>query len=236
MSDLFRAMETVLEMVADRGYIIFEAVKALMEKEKLFWADKAKGIAVEETKGVPVIESTTPISDLMRTRPIVFHSKPAPEKGDKQDFIIVSFLSRGQNTQVGKTATDPFMKEIFQKSYKEAIAIVDGPLSTDSKDIIEKAMSQVLIQVFTVNELLFNVTKHVMVPKHEKIPDSQVPDLLRELKVTKSNLPGILYEDPVVRYYNWPPGSIIQVTRDIHYLEIPASIAIQYRVVKPPKK
>lgn len=215
-------METVLEMVSDRGYIVFDAVKALMERERRFWTG-------EDVTSEP----KTPVTDLMKTRPIVFNTKL---ENEKQDFIIVGFLSRGQNTQVGKTATDPFMKEIFNTSYKEAIAIVDGPLSTDSKDIVEKAMSQVLIQVFHFSELLFNVTKHALVPKHEKFPDAQVPHLLKSLRVTKGNLPGINHEDAVVRYYNWAPGSIIQITRNIYYCEVLAYVAIVYRVVKPPKK
>lgn len=77
------------------------------------------------------------------------------------------------------------------------------------------------IELFSLKELQYNLTKHILVPKHTKLSDE---DSLQIRKKFGHNLASILKTDPVVRFYNFKKGDIIKITRKEGY--------IMYRIVK----
>jgi DNA-directed RNA polymerase subunit H len=65
-----------------------------------------------------------------------------------------------------------------------------------------------------MDSLLFNPVKHVLVPKHEIVPEEQHEALLNSLYVTnKAQFPRISYSDPIVRVLGAVPGDILKITR-----------------------
>lgn len=76
-----------------------------------------------------------------------------------------------------------------------------------------KMMMNYKIELFKVNELQMNITKHFLVPNVRK-----VEALGRFLEKSKSSLPVMLMDDPITRFYNYQLGDIIQVqTNDTIY-------------------
>ncbi len=71
------------------------------------------------------------------------------------------------------------------------------------------------IQTFILNDLQYNITRHVLVPKHEVISDeTEVESLLKQLQVkSRHQLPSILRSDPIARYFGVKPGNIMKITR-----------------------
>jgi DNA-directed RNA polymerase I, II, and III subunit RPABC1 len=65
------------------------------------------------------------------------------------------------------------------------------------------------IELFSLNELQLNITKHRLVPVHEKVNG----DDLLDLEKYKNKLPIILTSDPISRYYSYKKGDIIKITR-----------------------
>ena len=65
------------------------------------------------------------------------------------------------------------------------------------------------IEVFHSSALMFNITKHKLVPKHEKVEGS--PCLFIQKNI--DNLPIILKTDPIVKFYNFKLNDIIRVYR-----------------------
>lgn len=84
--------------------------------------------------------------------------------------------------------------------------------STNVKSIEDYSKN---IQIYELKELQFNITKHVLVPKHEVIKDETEIVRLIEMHHLKSRnqFPILLKTDPVAKYLNAKPGSIIKVTR-----------------------
>lgn len=76
--------------------------------------------------------------------------------------------------------------------------------------------------MFNEAELLYNITNHKLVPKHEKVNEKEVLQKLKRLEF--SNLPIILFNDPIIRYYNHKKGDIIRIKRNDNN--------IVYRIVK----
>lgn len=70
------------------------------------------------------------------------------------------------------------------------------------------------LNVFTLRELQFNITRHAMVPPHRLLTDAEVSELMIQLRLSsKFSLPVILSTDPVARYMGLEPGSVVAVAR-----------------------
>lgn len=69
------------------------------------------------------------------------------------------------------------------------------------------------VHFFNAKELIHNVTKHSMVPKHEAIPTEEVAITSKRYCVSGNQWPVILSSDPVVRYYGWVPNTIVRIYR-----------------------
>lgn len=69
-------------------------------------------------------------------------------------------------------------------------------------------------QVFELARLQYNVTKHVLVPRHEVMSDADVAEVMQRFHLrSKTQLPHILSSDPVAQYLALRPGQVVRVTR-----------------------
>ena len=82
-------------------------------------------------------------------------------------------------------------------------------------DIQKKIEKNVMIQFFELREVMFNVTKHSLVPKHEVIDEEEeINSIVKRHNVkNKLQFPLILKTDPIARYYGMKPGNLVRVTR-----------------------
>lgn len=87
------------------------------------------------------------------------------------------------------------------------------------------------VSFFSIEIIVINPLHHVLVPKHEIVPQERHKDLMESLYVTsKSKLPEIKFHiDPITRCIGAVPGDIIKITRP----SISAGEAIIYRVCAP---
>ena len=76
---------------------------------------------------------------------------------------------------------------------------VEGPTPVARKE------ADARVQFFLARQLVFNVTRHALVPKF-RVVDPPVG-------VLRTNLPRILDTDPVVQYYRWGMGTVVYTER-----------------------
>lgn len=70
------------------------------------------------------------------------------------------------------------------------------------------------VTVFHYKKLLYNITKHRLVPKHEKLSNREKIKIKGELMIDNFNkLPVMLKSDPVSRFYNYRKNDVIKITR-----------------------
>jgi len=69
--------------------------------------------------------------------------------------------------------------------------------------------------------LLYNITKHRLVPKHRCLSVYETATFKRKYGV---KIPVLLQTDAVVKFYNFKPNDIIEITR--------ADGIVMYRIVK----
>lgn len=71
------------------------------------------------------------------------------------------------------------------------------------------------VEIHLLNRLQFNITKHVLVPKHEVIRDKdEIDSVLSRFQLkNKYQFPIILKSDPIAKYYGMKNGDLVKITR-----------------------
>lgn len=78
----------------------------------------------------------------------------------------------------------------------------------------EAALQGVAMEVFSLQDMQYNVTRHSLVPEHQRVPPQEEAELLKTLNVTnRFQLPIILNTDPVARYLHLRHGELVRVLR-----------------------
>lgn len=69
------------------------------------------------------------------------------------------------------------------------------------------------IEYFVENELLVNITRHELVPKHIPLSEDEKQALLKQYKIKDLQLPRILQNDSVARYLGLQRGQVVKIIR-----------------------
>ncbi len=95
----------------------------------------------------------------------------------------------------------------------------------------EKVRRKLRISFFCIETIVFNPMNHILVPKHEIVPEEEHKTLMESLHITsKSKFPEIKFHvDPIARCIGAVPGDIIKITRN----SASSGQAIVYRVCAP---
>ena len=71
-----------------------------------------------------------------------------------------------------------------------------------------------LVQVFHVDELLVDITKNALVPRHELIEEEmEIKLILKSLRADANQLPRISLDDPMAKFVGAKPGNIVRIYR-----------------------
>ena len=95
----------------------------------------------------------------------------------------------------------------------------------------ERLRRKLRVFFFNMEMIVINPLRHVLVPKHEIVPEEKHKDLLTSLLVTsKFKLPEIKFHtDPIARCIGAIPGDIVKITRP----SVSAGETVIYRVCAP---
>lgn len=147
-----------------------------------------------------------------------FFTDPTPIVLDTNMTTVFFALSK----EVLKELLKEF-KEIddFMEHYKTPnfiIVVHEMPSSTTMNVLNErdKALQEKggMLQVFTGKELMYNPTKHVLVPKHEKLTEEEAKQVLEKYMIkSKAQLPQIHRTDIMTRWLGLRHGDVVRITR-----------------------
>ena len=68
------------------------------------------------------------------------------------------------------------------------------------------------VQLFGLENFLFNVSKHTFVPKHRVLSKTELQEVLEKYNCTVKNLPTIKRDDPQAKYIGLRPKQVCEIT------------------------
>jgi len=71
--------------------------------------------------------------------------------------------------------------------------------------------SKMFIQIFGLENLMFNISKHIFVPTHTILKSDEVRDMLSLYNTKIEHLPVIKREDQMAKYIGLRPGQIVKI-------------------------
>ena len=116
--------------------------------------------------------------------------------------------------------TKKYVESVAQEKDTLIIYVIKENLNTaDMKKIAAFSANTLNIptdyQVFQLRQLMFNISRHMLVPKHELINDeAEINEIMANYQLrSRTQLPIILKTDPMAKYLHAKVGNVVKVTR-----------------------
>lgn len=117
---------------------------------------------------------------------------------------------------IGKFQKNEFRPFVENTKFELYLVIMAEKLTSGHmKEIARLEKPDNSMQFFDLKEVAFNITKHVLVPRHEVIDDEEkIKEIVEKYNVrSKHHFPIMLKTDPVARYYGINSGSLVKIVR-----------------------
>lgn len=137
------------------------------------------------------------------------------EKDNQKILIKLVTLSKIKSVNI-KEIVSEIIEELqdSNSSFEIVLILKNKPTSIIKK--LEKDKEYNNLQIMYTKQFMFNPTKHFLVPKHTKLPEKDIVDIINYYSLnSKGQLPVILRDDPIVRYYNFKPGDVIKIESSV---------------------
>lgn len=178
----YLSRRTVLEMLRDRGYT------------------------------VPTNEIDLSLQEFRS----IYGQKPDPDRfrittslrSDPSNKVLVIFLGTGvvKVNVIRSLATQIVHKE----SLNRLILILQSPITSQAQKAVE--LFSFKVDIFDITDLIVNITKHVLKPKHQVLTKEEKQKLLKKYSLDEKQLPRMLQKDAIARYFGLEKGQVVKVT------------------------
>lgn len=137
---------------------------------------------------------------------------------------IIFALSKTLRTNIidilkkNKSNMEGFVKD-FNGRYNIILVFNNDILTSPSitqLNIIDKILQKKngMLQYFHINELLFNPTKHDLVPPHRKLSADEVKDVMEKYLIkNKLQMPLILHTDVIAKWIGLKQNDVVEIIR-----------------------
>ena len=120
---------------------------------------------------------------------------------------------------------------------KNILFVSETKPNTQLVDDLKKFKEKMRVEIFIGDHLLFNLTKHFLVPKHHLMTEEEQKEFLKDKeKGLLSRLPKMYDTDPVSRYYGAKVGQIFKIIRQSISDDTMVKTSEFYRYVVPEMK
>ena len=139
---------------------------------------------------------------------------PKKDEPEKKCHILYSSTKMNQFqrlvNQINALELNPEIDELIYMIQESSNDKVHSPVAA-----YLWSTQKLRVSFFSVYEIVVNPLDHELVPRHEPVPQEEVADLLKRLRVNeKTQLPLIRYHtDPIGRLLGLVPGDIVKITR-----------------------
>jgi DNA-directed RNA polymerase I, II, and III subunit RPABC1 len=144
-----------------------------------------------------------------RDTPMPTKSKPNPVT--RAGPIWVEFSSE---QTIGIKHIRNFAQHLDANKFTVGIFITIGPVTAAALRAFEPLHERgITAEHFREEDLLVNITKHELVPRHVLLSDEEKKVLLDRYRLKETQLPRIQFSDPVARYLGLKRGNVVKIIR-----------------------
>ena len=138
-------------------------------------------------------------------------------EGDESELVVIA-EKNGKKIVVFPIIVQKYDKKNFQRTMflmnnigtNHSIVVYDS-VTPPTKKMIENASNiDNVIEGYLSQELMYNPTKHRLVPKHQLLGDSEAEEFVR---LYGKNWPILQKNDVIARFYGFQVGDIVKVVR-----------------------
>ncbi|KAK7271459.1 hypothetical protein RJT34_27385 [Clitoria ternatea] len=146
----------------------------------------------------------------------LFGQQPNPES---LSFSLSHLSNPSNRVQVIFAGTDDIRKQTILGIYKQIVGaetlnslilVVQSKMTSFARKELENCRFKV--EIIRMNDLLVNITKHVLQPKYEVLTADEKKALLAKYSLEDKQLPYMLKTDAIARYYGLEKGQVIKIT------------------------
>ncbi|KAJ5682634.1 DNA-directed RNA polymerase I II and III subunit RPABC1 [Penicillium macrosclerotiorum] len=205
LTRLWRTWRTVYEMLSDRGYEVSdEELQISLEEFKQKYAD-AMGYP-DRTK----MKIQARPTELMKEKYTALPSKSNPNPQPDCGTIYVDFCA--VETSLGAKHVREFNHIVDESNFHSGIFITQIPMSSAAVRMLNSLPGR-FCEHFQEQDLLVNITRHELVPKHVLLSPEEKARLLERYRLKESQLPRMQVMDPVARYLGLRRGQVVKIIR-----------------------
>lgn len=190
---IFRVRKTVLQMLRDRGYVVFDSIEDIELPRQKFEENFVK------------------VNQVIRDN---LEIKRPKWNAPSQRILVVFVKKEKDKSAIGVKSIRNYCERLKQDNFQKIILILHGRLSPQAKQAISTINSLVdRIEYFNESELIINITEHCLVPRHEILTKEECKKLLDKYSIKESQLPKINKNDPIARYLGVEKNQIVKIIR-----------------------
>ncbi|CAK1367439.1 DNA-directed RNA polymerases I, II, and III subunit RPABC1 [Cercospora beticola] len=204
VSRLWRVLRTTKQMCQDRGY-------ELTDEECNISLDEFRNEYTEQD-GSPSrakMAFTARPSDAMIKRYTPLPRPGQPEREPEIGTIHVEFFNE---PSVGIKQLKGFVQTLSEKNYYTGVYVTAVAPTSAANKIIPSVLPTIL-EIFKEEDLLVNISKHELVPKHLLLSPEEKQGLLVRYRLKDTQLPRIRSEDPMAKYLALRRGQVVKIIR-----------------------
>lgn len=144
---------------------------------------------------------------LNKYTPLPTKSRPGHQTPD----IGTIYFEFSTEASVGIKHLRVFAQFLHDHNYYSGVYITSAPVTTSA--LKQSSNLPIGIEIFAEQDLLVNITKHELVPKHILLSPEEKKALLERYRLKETQLPRIRTEDPVAKYLGLRRGQVVKIIR-----------------------
>lgn len=138
-------------------------------------------------------------------------TKAKPSPTTKAGPVWVEFSNE---PTIGVKHIRNFAQYLGEHNYTVGIFITMPPVTASALRAFEALPEQgITAEHFREEDLLVNITKHELVPRHVLLSEEEKKVLLDRYRLKETQLPRIQHNDPVARYLGLKRGNVVKIIR-----------------------
>lgn len=143
--------------------------------------------------------------------PTTKNPHPIPQVGQM-------WIEFNADENVGLKQLRDYMQHLMQGNFWSGIMITTKPMTGMALRLLRGSAGMDEgpkggVEVFVEQDLLVNITKHELVPKHVLLSKEEKAQLLDRYRLRETQLPRIQVSDPVAKYLGLKRGQVVKIIR-----------------------